>query len=129
MNSRPYQATRRTPLPIGRTISLSTQGSLRTPTDLGRVELKVHDEMGSLEVLLTFLWASEQGLLTSVTLSDIEESPQLNHQCELIIRNIRKLDTPQTGSALDPAGGLAMATESLMLSMQQRESTRLLERA
>ena len=82
----------------------------------------------SLEVRLAFLWASEQGLLTSVTLSDMEESPHLNHQCELTLGKIRK-DTPQTGSALDPAGGLAVATQSLMLSMQQRESTRILERA
>ena len=97
-------------------------------TDREKAEVK--DEMDNLEVLLAFLWASEQGLLTLVTLSDMEESPQLfNHQCELILGKNRKLDTPQTELALDPAGALAMATQSLMLSMQQRESTRLLERA
>ena len=91
-------------------------------------KLEVKGEMQSAEVLLAFLWASEQGLLTAVTLSDMAESPHLNHQCELILDKIRK-DTPQTGSTLDSAGGLAVATQSLMLSMQQRESTRLLERA
>ena len=94
-------------------------------TDQEKAE--VRDEMDNLEVLLAFLWASEQGLLTTVTLLDMEESPHLNHQCELILRKIRKSDTPQAGLALDPAGGLAMATQNLMLSMQQRESTRLLE--
>ena len=84
--------------------------------------------MNSSEVLLACLWASKQGLLTSVTLSDMAESPHLNHQFKLILDKIRK-DTPQTGSTLDPAGGLAVATQSLMLSMQQRESTRILERA
>ena len=97
-------------------------------TDQEKAE--VEEEMDKLEVLLTFLWAFEQGLLSSVTLLDMEESPHLNHQCDLILGKIRKSDTPQTGSALDSAGGLAMATQSLMLSMQQRESTtRLLERA
>ena len=91
-------------------------------------KVEVREEMNSSEVLLACLWASKQGLLTSVTLSDMAESPHLNHQCELILDKIRK-DTPQTGSTLDPAGGLAVATQSLMLSMQQRESTRLLERA
>ena len=59
----------------------------------------------------------------------MEESPHLNHKCELILGKIRKPNSPQSGSALDPAWGLAMATHSLMLSMQQRESTRILERA
>ena len=91
-------------------------------------KLEMRNEIKSSEALLAFLWASEQGLLTGVTLSDMAESPHLNHQCELILDKIRK-DTPTTGSTLDPAGGLAVATQSLMLSMQQRESTRLLERA
>ena len=96
-------------------------------TDQEKAEVK--DKMDNLEVLIAFFWVSEQGLLTSVTLSDMEESPHLNHQCELILGKIRKSDTPQTGSALDPAGGLAMATQqSRMLSMQQRESTSLVKR-
>ena len=44
---------------------------------------EVHEELANLEVLLAFLWASEQGLLTAVMLSNMEESPHLNHQCEL----------------------------------------------
>ena len=54
---------------------------------------KVRDEMDNLEVLLAFLCAcSKQGLLSSVTLSDMEESSHLNHQCELILGKIRKSD-------------------------------------
>jgi hypothetical protein len=90
---------------------------------------EIGDERDNAEVLLAFLWASEQGLLTGVTLSDVPESPHLNHQCELIVQKIRKTTAPQSGTALDPAGGLAIATQSLMLSMQKTESTRIQERA
>ena len=49
----------------------------------------IEEEQENLGVLLAFLWASEKGLLTPVTLSDMEESPHLNHQCELIVTKIR----------------------------------------
>ena len=52
-------------------------------TDQEKAELR--DEMDNLDVLLAFLWAFEQGLLTTVRLSDMEESPHLNYQCELIL--------------------------------------------
>ena len=38
----------------------------------------MHEEQDKLEVILAFLWASEQGLLSAVTLSDMKESPHLN---------------------------------------------------
>jgi hypothetical protein len=89
---------------------------------------EVEEEKGYMEVLLAFLWASEQGLLTAVTLSDGQESPHLNHQCELIMKKIRTI-APQAGPSSDPAGGLTIATQNPLLSMQQTESTRVQERA
>ena len=82
-------------------------------------KLEVCEEMANLKVLLAFLWVSQQGFLTAVTRSGMEESPHLNHQRELILKTNRKPATPQAGSSLDPARGSAMATQSLMLSMQQ----------
>ena len=91
---------------------------------------ETREEQENVGTLLAFLWASEQGLLTAVTLTDMPESPHLNHQCELIVNKIRKIGTPaQAGTSLDSASGLAVATHSLMLSMQQTETTRLKERA
>jgi hypothetical protein len=87
----------------------------------------VEEEQENLGVLLAFLWASEKGLLTPVALSDMEESPHLNHQCELIVNKIRAPAAPQAG--LNTASGLAVATHSLMLSMQNTENTRIKERA
>jgi hypothetical protein len=86
-------------------------------------------EQDHVEILLAFLWASENGLLTQVTLSDMPDSPHLNHQCELILKKIREQKTTPTGTSLDSASGLAVATHSLMLSMQKTETTRLQERA
>ncbi len=88
----------------------------------------IEEEQENLGVLLAFLWASEKGLLTPVTLSDMEESPHLNHQCELIVNKIRASTAPQAGT-LNTASGLAVATHSLMLSMQNTENTRIKERA
>jgi hypothetical protein len=65
---------------------------------------EVEEEKGHMEVLLAFLWASDQGLLMAVTLSDVQESPHHNHQCELIMKKIRTI-APQAGQSLDPAGG------------------------
>ena len=62
-------------------------------TDQEKAE--VRDEMDNLEVLLAFLWASEQGLLTAVTFSGMEESPHLNHQCEFILRKIASRIPPK----------------------------------
>jgi hypothetical protein len=91
---------------------------------------EVTEEQENVGTLLAFLWASEQGLLTPVTLSDMPESPHLNHQCELIVKKIRSpAITPAAGTSLDSASGLAVATHSLMLSMQKTEATRLKERA
>jgi hypothetical protein len=89
----------------------------------------VQEEQENVGVLLAFLWASERGLLTPVTLSDMEESPHLNHQCELIVDKIRTPTTPKAGGPLDTASGLAVATHNLMLSMQKTETTRIKERA
>jgi hypothetical protein len=77
----------------------------------------VAKEQDNVEVLLAFLWASERGLLSPVTLGDMEVSPHLNHRCELILN---KIWTPLK---------LAVATHSLMISMQNMETTRLQERA
>ena len=97
-------------------------------TDQERAD--VTEDQENLGVLLAFLWASEKGLLTPVTLSDLDESPHLNYQCELIVGKIRATPASQTtGSSLDSASGLAVATHSLMLSMQKTESTRIKERA
>ena len=56
---------------------------------------EVREERDKLEVLLAFLWASEQGLLTAVTFSGMEESPHLNHQCEFILRKIASRIPPK----------------------------------
>jgi hypothetical protein len=96
-------------------------------TDQERAE--VTKEQENVGTLLAFLWASEQGLLTPVALLDMQESPHLNHQCKLIVRKIRSPATPAAGTSLDSASGLAVATHSLMLSMQKTEATRLKERA
>jgi hypothetical protein len=100
---------------------LASAGSAQEKSD-------VEEEQENLGVLLAFLWASEKGLLTPVTLSDMEESPHLNHQCELIVTKIRAPTAPQAGT-LNTASGLAVATHSLMLSMQNTENTRIKERA
>jgi hypothetical protein len=96
-------------------------------TDKERAD--VAKEQDNVEVLLAFLWASERGLLSPVTLGDMEESPHLNHQCELILNKIWTPVKPQAGNYLDSASGLALATHSLMISMQNTETTRLQERA
>jgi hypothetical protein len=89
----------------------------------------VAEEQENVEVLLAFLWASERGLLSPVTLGDMEESPHLNHQCELILNKIRTPVNSQAGNALDPSAGIALATQSLMISMQNTENNRIKERA
>jgi hypothetical protein len=86
----------------------------------------IEAEKEYLEVLLAFLWASEQGLLSQVTLDEMPESPHLNHQCELVMNKIRKSST--TNSPTDAASGLAVATTSLMLTMTSHEATRVKER-
>ena len=40
---------------------------------------EIRKEQNHVEVLLTFLWTSEQGRLIAVKLSDILESPHLKH--------------------------------------------------
>ena len=97
--------------------------------DTEQERTEAREEQENVGILLAFLWASEQGLLTPVTLTDMPESPHLNHQCELIAKKIRTPVTPQAGTSLDAASGLAVATHSLMLSMQKSETTRLQERA
>jgi hypothetical protein len=59
----------------------------------------------------------------------MDESPHLNHQCQLIVDKIRTPVKPAAGTSLDSASGLAVATHSLMLSMQATENTRVKERA
>ena len=73
--------------------------------DQEKTEVGEEQDSVSVGVLLAFLWASEQGLLNAVTLSDVQESPHLNHQCKLIVQKIRKTVASQAGSSLDPAGG------------------------
>jgi hypothetical protein len=90
----------------------------------------VAKEQDNVEVLLAFLWASEErGLRSPVTVGDMEESPHLNHQSELILNKIWTPVKPQAGTSLDLASGLALATHSLVISMQNTETTRLQERA
>jgi hypothetical protein len=96
-------------------------------TDSERAD--VVEEQDNVEVLLAFLWASERGLLSPVTLGDMEESPHLNHQCELILNKIRTPVNSQAGTSLNSASGLAVATHSLMISMQNTENNRIQERA
>jgi hypothetical protein len=50
-------------------------------------------KMGNADVLLAFLWAAEQGLLTQVHLVEMPESLRLNHQCELAMSKIRKMNS------------------------------------
>lgn len=87
------------------------------------------EEQENVGTLLAFLWASEQGLLSPVTLTDMPESPHLNHQCELIVKKIGNNITTPAGNSPNVNSGLAVATHSLILSMQSAENTRLLERA
>jgi hypothetical protein len=96
----------------------------------GQEKADVLEEQENVGVLLAFLWASDDGLLTPVTLSDTCKSLHLNHQCELIVKQIRTPTTLQLGASLtDSVSGLAVAAHSLMLSMQKTESTRIKERA
>jgi hypothetical protein len=96
-------------------------------TDSERTD--IGEEQDNVEGLLAFLWASERGLLSPITLGDMGESPHVNHQCELIMNKIRTPVKPQAGTSLDTASGLAVATQNLMLSMQNGETNRLKERA
>jgi hypothetical protein len=66
-------------------------------TDSERAD--VAEEQDNVEVLLAFLWASERGLLSPVKLGDMEESPHLNHQCELLLNKIRTPVKPQAGTS------------------------------
>jgi hypothetical protein len=63
------------------------------------------EEQENVEVLFAFLWASNDGLLTPVTLSDMDKSPHLNHQCKLIVNEIRTPTTLQSGVSLDSVSG------------------------
>ena len=67
--------------------------------------------------------------MSPVTLSDMLESPHLNHQCELIARKICNPVAPAAGTSLDAALGLAAAARSLVLHAQKTENTGILERA
>jgi hypothetical protein len=89
---------------------------------------EVTSEMEGLNVFLAFLWASEQGLLSQVGLEEMPESPHLNHQCELVMGKIRKA-TSSTSTSSNATEGLAVATQSFMLAMNQNEATRIQERA
>jgi hypothetical protein len=104
-----------------------TEESKNPTTDSERAD--VAKEQDNVEVLLAFLWASERGLLSPVALGDMEESPHLNHQCELILNKIQTPVKPQAGTSLDSVSGLALAAHSLMIWMQNAETTRLQERA
>jgi hypothetical protein len=55
------------------------------------------------------------------------ESPHRNHQCKLIVNKIRKGGAVMTTG--DTLSRLALATHSLMLSMNKNEETRIKERA
>jgi hypothetical protein len=104
-----------------------TEGLIAAESDQERAEIE--EEQDNVGTLLAFLWASEQGLLTPVTLTNIPESPHLNHQSELIVKKISAITAP-TGKSLDLASRLAVATHNLvMLSMQSTETTRQNERA
>jgi hypothetical protein len=92
-------------------------------TDSERVD--VAEEQENVEVLLAFL----RGLLSPVTLRNMEGSPHLNQQHKLILNKVRTPVKPQAGTSLDSALGLAVATHSLMISMQKAETTRLQDRA
>ena len=59
----------------------------------------------------------------------MQEGSQLNHKCKLIAKKIRNPVAPPAGTSLDSASGLAVATRSLMLSIQKAKTTRLQERA
>ena len=109
----------------------SIEQSTEELTGVGSAEewAEITKEQENMGVLLTFLWASKQGLLNSVTLSDVAESPRLNHQCELIAQKIRSPVAPTAGASVDTDSGLATATQSAMLSVQKTEETRKLERA
>jgi hypothetical protein len=60
------------------------EGLITAESDQERAEIK--EEQDNVGMLLAFLWASEQGLLTPVTLTNMPENPHLNHQCELVVK-------------------------------------------
>jgi hypothetical protein len=61
----------------------------------------VEEAKRDVEALLAFLWKLAKGGLTVIRLADILESPQLNHQCELLHQKVKQGGTtPTVGGAI-----------------------------
>ena len=87
--------------------------------------------------MLAYLWAVSHKLVGAVTLKDLPESPQLNHQCELIRGKLRP---GGAGNPRSPAAGapqpattgeltaLTAVAQTLMTTMSNAETARARDR-
>jgi hypothetical protein len=83
-----------------------------------------------LHVVLAYLWAVSRKLVGTVSLTDLPESPQLNHQCELIRGKVRSGGTGDPGlpargatlsSTTDELTALTAVAQTLMTTMSNAE--------
>jgi hypothetical protein len=56
------------------------------PPPLAQELQELATQKGELHIELAYLWAVSRKLVGAVPLKDLAESPQLNHQCEFVIR-------------------------------------------
>jgi hypothetical protein len=125
-----------------KTLAFGILGDINSVTDnnpnMSEDEARnVEEAKRDVEALLAFLWTSARGgLITSIHLTDIPESPQLNHQCELLRQKVRG-----GGTTLTPGGTIGVPTartsevaaltgaaQSLMMAMSANERVRKRER-
>jgi hypothetical protein len=88
-----------------------------------------------LHVLLAYLWAVSHKLVGAVSLDDLPESPQLNHQCEQIRGKVRlggSTGTPSPGAPLPSTTSeltaLMAVAQTLMTTMSNAEVARARDR-
>jgi hypothetical protein len=92
-------------------------------------------QKNELHVLLAYLWAVSHKLVGAVSLDDLPESPQLNHQCEQIRGKVPlggSTGTPSPGAPLPSTTGELMAltalAQTLMTAMSNAEVARARDR-
>jgi hypothetical protein len=80
-----------------------------------------------LHIVLTYLWAVSLKLAGTLSLEDLPESPQLNHQCELIRGKVRSGGTGDPGPSACGTPLTALA-QTLMTTMSNAEVARARDR-
>jgi hypothetical protein len=92
-------------LAVSLTSSIQAAESEHPPPSTQELQ-ELATQKGELHVELAYLWAVSRKLVGSVALKDLPESPQLNHQCELIQGKVRSGGPGDPGP---PARGAPLA--------------------